>query len=269
MQPSPASGLAKAGSRRRGAFTLVELLVVIAIVGVLVALLLPALAAARESARRAHCASNLSQFAKGTFILANNNRGRFRLSHAGLLERDADRASYEGASFTYTGDHLSWMSVHLVRRYEKEAGMDLMTFTCPARAEDFVWPRWEQDWRTGYFFMAGRLDAAFQYINGRRFRAPMHWSDPSRLILACDVIEKGTLHGTAGNPQTHAPHGARGLVAGPPHRTPEQVGSRGANVAYLDGSVVFELQPKLKAHASHISGYILGYWPELDPDLRR
>ncbi len=84
-------------SKRQGrsGFTLVELLVVIAIIGVLIALLLPAVQAAREAARRSQCANNLRQLGLG---ILNYESARRHLPPSALVD----------LSITSTGNNGSW-----------------------------------------------------------------------------------------------------------------------------------------------------------------
>src|SRR5687767_12301195 len=89
----------------RGGFTLVELLVVIAIIGVLVALLLPAVQAAREAARRSQCVNNLKQIGLAVHNYHDSSKGLPPSSMGG-----------RGA--------VTWM-IYILPAMEQTAGFDL------------------------------------------------------------------------------------------------------------------------------------------------
>jgi len=98
--------------RSQSGFTLVELLVVIAIIGGLVALLLPAVQAARETARRTQCASQIKQLALAALEYEEVHK---RLPAAGLakLKNEPPSVSEEIIYNPYAGPQFSWIVILL------------------------------------------------------------------------------------------------------------------------------------------------------------
>ena len=110
------SVLALPKSAARTGFTLIELLVVIAIIGVLVAITLPAVQAARAAARRTQCLNNLKQIALATHNFHDTNR-KFPPARL-ILNSNRTKNSNNG---TDTGlDEPTWL-IHILPHLEQNA----------------------------------------------------------------------------------------------------------------------------------------------------
>ncbi|MBN1911787.1 MAG: DUF1559 domain-containing protein [Pirellulales bacterium] len=110
------SGRSFWSERKKSAFTLVELLVVIAIIGILIALLLPAVQAAREAARRIQCNNNLRQIVLAALAYESQSR---------MLPVNYPQHKYVNDDPKLNPNGASWMA-HILPLLEKGSMYDVL-----------------------------------------------------------------------------------------------------------------------------------------------
>jgi prepilin-type N-terminal cleavage/methylation domain-containing protein len=123
--------LSSLNERQRAAFTLIELLVVIAIIGILIALLLPAVQSAREAARRIQCSNNLKQMGLATHVMNDV------VNHLPASRIDCHHGTWATELWPYLEDDALTEQWHPVKAYHYQPDYaieaQVALYYCPSR----------------------------------------------------------------------------------------------------------------------------------------